>query len=102
MVTRKKWWGLVFLLFAPLHLCWISIGRPAIRMAVEFNNHAASAYVALAKGWFEEAGIESVAYESYVTGMALAAAMARGDIQVASRGLFRSPWRGGFGFPGLT
>jgi NitT/TauT family transport system substrate-binding protein len=52
-------------------------------MAVEFNNHAAPAYVARAKGWFEEEGIESVAYESYVTGMALGAAMARGDIQVA-------------------
>jgi len=52
-------------------------------MAVEFNNHAASAYVAQAKGWFAEKGIESVAYEDYVTGMALAAAMARGDIQVA-------------------
>ena len=71
------------MLFAAFNLGWISIGRPAIRMAVEFNNHAASAYVAQAKGWFEEAGIESVAYESYVTGMTLAAAMARGDIQVA-------------------
>ena len=71
------------MLFAAFNLGWISIGRPAIRMAVEFNNHAASAYVAQAKGWFEEEGIDSVAYESYVTGMALAAAMARGDIQVA-------------------
>jgi len=52
-------------------------------MAVEFNNHAAAAYIAKAKGWFEEEGIESATYESYVTGMALAAAMARGDIQVA-------------------
>jgi ABC-type nitrate/sulfonate/bicarbonate transport system substrate-binding protein len=86
--------GARIFLFATLNLCWISIGRPTVRMAVEFNNHAASAYVAMAKGWFEEAGIESVAYESYVAGMALAAAMARGDIQVASRGLFRSPWRG--------
>ena len=71
------------MLFAAFNLGWISIGHPAIRMAVEFNNHAASAYVAQAKGWFEEEGIDSVAYESYVTGMALAAAMARGDIQVA-------------------
>lgn len=60
-----------------------SMGRAAVKMAVEFNNHAAPAYVAQAKGWFEEAGIESAAYESYVTGIALASAMARGDIQVA-------------------
>jgi NitT/TauT family transport system substrate-binding protein len=54
-----------------------------IGMAVEFNDHAASAYIAKDKGWFEEEGLKLTAYESYVTGMALAAALARGDIQVA-------------------
>lgn len=83
MGTMKKWRAPLFFLLVSLNLGWSSIGRAAIKMAVEFNNHAASAYVAQAKGWFEEEGIESVAYESYVTGMALAAAMARGDIQVA-------------------
>jgi len=29
-----------------------------IGMAVEFNNHAACAYIAHDKGWFEEAGLE--------------------------------------------
>jgi len=55
----------------------------AIGMAVEFNGHAACAYISQDKGWFEEEGLELTAYESYVTGMALAAALARGDIQVA-------------------
>lgn len=58
-------------------------GVPAIGMAVEFMDHAACAYVAQDKGWFVEAGLNLSAYESYVTGMALASALARGDIQVA-------------------
>ncbi len=55
----------------------------SIGVAVEFTDHAACAYVSQDKGWFEEAGLELTAYESYVTGMALASALARGDIQVA-------------------
>ncbi|MBN1547440.1 MAG: ABC transporter substrate-binding protein [Syntrophaceae bacterium] len=54
-----------------------------LRLAVEFNDHAASAYVAKDKGWFEEAGLNVENYESYATGVALAAAMARGEIQAA-------------------
>ena len=57
---------------------------PAIGMAVEFMDHAACTYVASDKGWFKKEGLEISTYESYVTGMALAAALARGDIQVAS------------------
>ena len=52
-------------------------------MAVEFMDHAACAYIAQDKGWFEEEGLELTAYESYVTGMTLVAAMGRGDIEVA-------------------
>ncbi len=55
----------------------------SIGMAVEFMDHAASAYISQDKGWFEEEGLKLTAYESYVTGMALASALARGDIQVA-------------------
>lgn len=58
-------------------------GKPAIGMAVEFMDHAACAYVARAKGYFDEQGLRLSTYESYVTGMALAAALARGDIQAA-------------------
>jgi NitT/TauT family transport system substrate-binding protein len=54
-----------------------------IGMAVEFMDHAACAFIARDKGWFAEEGINVVAYESYITGMALASALARGDIQVA-------------------
>jgi NitT/TauT family transport system substrate-binding protein len=77
------------LLAAVVLLLVITIGGCAekeeapIGMAVEFNDHAASAYIAKDKGWFEEEGLKLTAYESYVTGMALAAALARGDIQVA-------------------
>ena len=52
-------------------------------MAVEFNDHAAAAYVAREHGWFQQAGVDLSTYESYVTGMALAAALARQDIDVA-------------------
>jgi len=46
-------------------------------MAVEFMDHAAGAYISQEKGWFEEEGLNLTAYESYVTGMALASALAR-------------------------
>jgi NitT/TauT family transport system substrate-binding protein len=52
-------------------------------MAVEFNDHAAAAYVAREQGWFEQTGFDLSTYESYVTGMALASALARRDIDVA-------------------
>jgi len=54
-----------------------------IGMAVEFNAHSACAYISQDKGWFEQEGLKLSAYESYATGMALAAALARGDIGVA-------------------
>ena len=57
--------------------------RQDIGMAVEFMDHAACAYVAKDKGWFKKEGLRLSACESYVTGMALAAALARGDIQAA-------------------
>lgn len=55
----------------------------SIGMAVEFMDHAACAYISQDKGWFKEEGLNLTSYESYVTGMALASALARGDIQVA-------------------
>ncbi|MBN2238197.1 MAG: ABC transporter substrate-binding protein [Dehalococcoidales bacterium] len=54
-----------------------------IGMAVEFMDHAACAYIAQDQGWYEDEGLELAAYESYATGIALAAALARDDIQVA-------------------
>jgi len=54
-----------------------------VGMAVEFNDHAACAYVAKENGWYKEEGLNFTAYESYATGIRLASALARGDIQVA-------------------
>ena len=75
----------LFLCLFPV--CNVSAGSceksQKIGMAVEFMDHAACAYVARHKGWFEQEGLKLSAYESYVTGMALAAALARGDIQAA-------------------
>jgi len=70
------------LVFIPFGGCAPEEEAP-IGMAVEFMDHAACAYIAQDKGWFEQEGLELTAYESYVTGMALASALARGDIQVA-------------------
>jgi len=54
-----------------------------VGMAVEFNDHAACAHVAKENEWYKAEGINFTAYESYATGMRLASALARGDIQVA-------------------
>jgi NitT/TauT family transport system substrate-binding protein len=79
---------LLVLLLAGLLLVTTITGCPTpeekpIGMAVEFMAHASCAYISQDKGWFEEEGLELTAYESYATGMALAAALARDDIQVA-------------------
>jgi NitT/TauT family transport system substrate-binding protein len=57
--------------------------KTSIGMAVEFNAHSACAYISQDKGWYEQEGLNLSAYESYATGMALASALARGDIEVA-------------------
>lgn len=62
-------------------VAWTGSGK--IGLAVEFNNHAACAYVAREKGWFQKKGLELTSYESHKTGLALAASLARGDIQAA-------------------
>jgi len=58
-------------------------GATPIGMAVEFTDHAACAYISQDKRWFEEEGLKLTTYESYVTGMALASALGRGDIEAA-------------------
>ena len=57
--------------------------RPIV-LAVEFNSHAACAHVARARAWYKEAGIGIRTFDSYVTGMALAAGLTRGDVDAAS------------------
>jgi len=53
-----------------------------LNMAVELNDHAASAYIAKSRGDYIRYGIEVDLFEQYDTGMALATALARGDINV--------------------
>ena len=57
--------------------------KKRISMAVEFVDHAASAHIAKSKGWFKAEGLKVSAFDNYITGMALAAALTRGDINVA-------------------
>lgn len=52
-------------------------------VAVEFTSHAAAAFVAMEKGWFGEAGLQIRKFDCYVTGTALSAALARGDVEMA-------------------
>ena len=51
-------------------------------MAVEFNDHSAAFWVALDKGFFKQEGINITFLKTFRTGLELAAALARGDIQV--------------------
>lgn len=55
----------------------------SIRMAVEFVAHAAAPHITRAKAWFKKEGLNIVSYDNYITGMALAAALTRGDIDAA-------------------
>ncbi len=62
--------------------------KQTVKIAVEFNNHAAAAYIAHDQGWFEEAGLEMLpVFQTYESGAAIAAALSRGDIQIAYLGL---------------
>ena len=54
-----------------------------IGVAIEFMDHAAAAYIAQDKGWYKKQGLKLSGHKSYITGMALAAALARRDFQVA-------------------
>lgn len=54
-----------------------------IKMAVEFLDHAACAHIASNSGWYQEAGLDVQAFDSYATGMALSAALSRGGIDAA-------------------
>ena len=60
----------------------VRTGKPLV-LAVEFNTHAASAYVAKSRGLYQAEGLQIKTFDSYVTGMALAAALTRGDVDAA-------------------
>jgi len=54
-----------------------------LNIAVEFTDHAASAYVAIEKKFFADESLDAKTYETYITGMALSAALTRGNIDAA-------------------
>lgn len=62
---------------------WAAREDSSLKIAVEFTDHAAAAYVAIDKGFYEAEGISTVTYESYATGAALAGALTQGAIDAA-------------------
>lgn len=89
-VTRKLVLSFLALLLVGLlgGGCSNNSAAATVKIAVEFNNHAAAAYIAHDKGWFEEIGLEMLpVFQAYESGASIAAALARGDIQVAYMGL---------------
>ncbi len=55
----------------------------SIKIAVEFVSHASAAHIARAKGWYKEEGLNVKSFDSYITGMALATALLKGEIDAA-------------------
>ncbi len=74
---------ITLLIFASIVGECVSKERATISMAVEFVDHAACAHIARNQGWFEAEGLKVTAFENYITGMALAVALGRGDINAA-------------------
>jgi len=57
--------------------------KKSIAIAVEFTSHSSCAHIALNKKWYAREGLKLKSYNSYVTGMALASALNRGEIDAA-------------------
>lgn len=70
-------------LYSCLCGCSNSEEEASLNMAVEFVDHAACAYIARNQGWFEAEGLSVTAFDNYITGMALASALGRGDVDAA-------------------
>jgi len=88
--SKSFWPKLLFLIISALMQV-----RPAaaekpekIRLAVEFVDHAACAHIAANQGWYGRAGLNVEIHDTFVTGMALGAALCRGDIDAAYVCLF--------------
>lgn len=54
-----------------------------VHLAVEFVDHAASAHIARNLGWYEDEGLNINAFDNYMTGMAMATALSKGEINAA-------------------
>ncbi|MCD6426486.1 MAG: ABC transporter substrate-binding protein [Caldisericaceae bacterium] len=73
---------IVSLLIALLLLSGCNKQGTSLNFAVEMNDHAAAAYIAKYNGDFVKYGIKVSSFNQYATGMALSAALTRGDINV--------------------
>lgn len=75
------------LIFLCVNGCASKKEDAALRVAVEFNSHAACAHIAGAQDLFRAYGLSVTAFNKYLTRMltrmALAAALARGEVDVA-------------------
>ena len=84
---RLLWISAVIMLltiFSTLTSYWLP-GMEAeenVVMAVEFNDHSAAFWVALDKGFFKQEGVNITFLKVFKTGLELAAALTRGDVQV--------------------
>ncbi len=80
----KKFFALLLIAFMVVALCSSGCKQKfvSLNFAVELNDHAAAAYIARSKGDFKKYGIKVSSFNQYATGMALAAALSRGDINI--------------------
>lgn len=81
----KKTYFAVILLVVVLLIVSLStvnssdMGKSGLKLAVEYNTHAASAFIAQEKGWLPD----NDAFDVYVTGVALAGAITKGEVDAA-------------------
>ncbi len=73
---------IVSLLIVLLLLSGCNKRKTSLNFAVEMNDHAAAAYIAKYNRDFAKYGIKVSSFNQYATGMALSAALSRGDINV--------------------
>jgi len=79
-----KIWGNIFVIVCLILFSGCGKEKDtALKVAVEFVSHASSAHIARSKSWFEREGLQIEAFDNYITGMALAAALTKGDIDAA-------------------
>jgi sulfonate transport system substrate-binding protein len=88
-MKQRIWiWPLIVLFCFPhAHGAAGREGGP-VHLAVEFVDHAACAHIARHLGWYAQAGLDVQAFDSYMTGMALSAALVKGGIDAAYMCLF--------------
>lgn len=91
---KKSYYAIIIIILAVSSLIFIynlrkdahpvrKVDEKPVSIAVEFTSHSACAHVAINKKWYESEGLKLKSYNSYVTGMALASALNRGEIDAA-------------------